>query len=199
MLRRTLRRRRAGYRKSCKSIVNGPRHIERQSDRPPPLRTASRVSLLCGPPQLKMNFLKFNLVVRTAWGPTSLALVLHVYKKPLNAYNEDFDHAISGWIARQRASHCGRYWPDDLWCSRGGSWVPSAGSIRPLFSVEGFGRRIRRALRASCHGAARKPGPGKMDGRRARYRRGHENRDALPIRSRALPICGGPAFSLHYR
>src|SRR5882672_4716286 len=89
MLRRTLRRRRAGYRKSCKSIVNGPRHIERQSDRPPPLRTASRVSRLCGPPQLKMNFLKFNLVVRTDWGPTSLALVLHVYKKRLNAYNED--------------------------------------------------------------------------------------------------------------
>src|SRR5712671_4259896 len=44
-----------------------------------------------------------------------------------------------------------------------------------------------------------KPRPGKKDGRRARYRRGHENRGALPIRSRALPVCGGPAFSLDYR
>jgi len=32
-----------------------------------------------------------------------------------------------------------------LRCSRGGSWIPSAGSIRPLFSVDGFGPRIRRA------------------------------------------------------
>jgi len=39
----------------AKASLNSPRHIERQSDRPPPLRTASRASRPNGP-QLKMNF-----------------------------------------------------------------------------------------------------------------------------------------------